>query len=406
MPKSIKNIIIPDYGDTKNSQIRAKYGYLEASVSIIGNVIIFLIKLFLGLFINSIALIADGVHSLSDVSTSGIVIFGFRIAKKQPDKEHPFGHGRAEYIATLIIATILIVVGFGFIEQAIVRIINLETIKNIQYAIIIVIIVLFTAVIKEIMARFSIAISKKINSDVLKADAWHHRSDAISSIGVAIGIIGARYGFPILDPIFAIIVSIIIIYVGVDLLRKSSDFLLGKRIEKETIKKISKIVKSNKNVRGIHNIFLHDYGVNKVITLHIQIDPNLKIEQAHEIADLLEQKIQNETNCSTVIHLEPADNNKNLKNNQIVKKILKSQKEIKSFHKIQIINGIGKDDIKMHVVVSKNMSVNNTHKISERIKKFIQDEYGPSNVDIHFDPCDENCKFCNINKSCLDKKIF
>ena len=258
--------IIPDYGDPENPNIRAKYGYLEATVSIIGNILLFLMKIILGLFINSIALIADGFHSLSDVSTSGVVIFGFRIAKKQPDKEHPYGHGRAEYIATLIIAILLILVGLGFIQQSIERIINIENIAHQEYAIIISIIVLISAIGKELMARYSNAIAKKINSDVLKADAWHHRSDAISSIGVAIGILGARYGFPILDPIFGMLVSVIIIYVGIKLVRTASNFLMGQAPDEKLIKQIKVIAKTTDNVKGIHDLSLHDYGTTKIIT--------------------------------------------------------------------------------------------------------------------------------------------
>ena len=404
MLKSSKFKIIPEYGDPKLPEVRAKYGYLEAAVSIIGNTLLFFLKLILGLFINSIALIADGVHSLSDVSTSGVVIFGFRIAKKEPDKDHPFGHGRAEYIATLIIAIILIIVGFGFIERSIERIINIEDIANQEYAIIITIVVLISAVLKELMARYSILISKKIKSDVLKADAWHHRSDAISSIGVAIGILGARFGFPILDPIFGIFVAVIIIYVGIDLMKRSSNFLMGTKIEKETISEIEEIVKSTGYVKNLHKVFLHDYGTNKVITLHVEIDSNLSLEKAHEIADNLEEKIQNRTKFSTVIHLEPSRNrNKNKKSYKIIEKILKSQNEIKSFHKIQIIERIKKDEIKMHLVVNQNMSVQKTHDLCNRIEKILQKEYGSCNVDIHFDPCGNNCKICNI--SCKNKDI-
>ncbi|KYK23048.1 hypothetical protein AYK24_07965 [Thermoplasmatales archaeon SG8-52-4] len=395
--------IIPDYGDPNNPKIRAKYGYLEAAVSIICNTLLFLLKLILGLFINSIALIADGVHSLSDVSTSGVVIFGFRIAKKEPDKDHPFGHGRAEYIATLIIAIILVLVGFGFIEQSIERIINIENISHQEFAIIIIFIVLISAVFKELMARYSNAIAKKINSDVLKADAWHHRSDAISSIGVAIGILGARLGFPILDPIFGIFVAVIIIYVGIDLMRKSSNFLMGTKVEKDKISNIGEIIKNTQYVEGIHKIFLHDYGTNKVITLHVEIESNLSIEKAHSIADVLEQKIQEKTNCSTVIHLEPKNNKKDTKNgNKIIEKILKTQIEVKSYHKIQIIKGLGKDDIKMHLIVDHNMPVQKAHNLCHRIEKILQKAYGSCNVDVHFEPCGNNCEICKI--SCKDKK--
>jgi len=307
MKKQNKSLLIPDYGDINDPNTRAKYGYLEATISIIGNIIIFFIKLFLGIFINSIALIADGVHSLSDVSTSGVVIFGFRIAKKKPDKEHPYGHGRAEYIATLIIAILLILVGFGFIQQSIERIINLETIQHGEYAIIISSIVILSAILKELMARYSNSIAKKIKSDVLKADAWHHRSDAISSIGVAIGILGARYGVPILDPIFGIIVSLIIIYVGINLVRTASSFLIGQSPDPSLIKQIKEIAIKTDNVLGIHDISIHDYGTTKILTIHVEVDSNLPLNEAHKIADNLEIKIRAKTNYSTIIHLDPKE---------------------------------------------------------------------------------------------------
>lgn len=405
MPKSKKIRLVPDYGDTNNPNVRAKYGYLEAAVSIIGNTLLFLLKLTLGLFINSIALIADGVHSLSDVSTSGVVIFGFRIAKKQPDKEHPFGHGRAEYIATLVIAILLILVGFGFIQQSVERIINPEKIAHQEYAIIISIVVLFSAVVKELMAKYSFIISKKINSDVLKADAWHHRSDAISSIGVAIGIIAARYGYPLFDPIFGVMVSIIIIYVGLKLIKTSSDFLMGTELDKKTEDKIIKITKSVNLVKDVHKMYLHDYGTSKVLTLHVEIQPGLTIEQAHEIADIVEKKIQDETSFSTVVHLEPANKKTDFsKDKKTIERILRKQKRVITFHKIRIIKGVEKDDIKMHLVVDEKMPVSESHELSEEIKEIIQKEYGPAFVDIHFDVCDKNCKICNYECEKRNKK--
>jgi cation diffusion facilitator family transporter len=398
MAKSTQSFMIPDYGDSKDPVVRAKYGYLEATVSILGNTALFLLKLFLGLFINSIALITDGFHSLSDVSTSGVVILGFRIAKKQPDKEHPFGHGRAEHIATLIIAVLLIMAGFSFIQQAIGRIIDPQTIAHQEYALAISVIVLISAVVKELMARFSFTISKRIKSDVLSADAWHHRSDAISSIGVAISIIGSRYGFPILDPIFGIVVSVIIIYVGITLIRTSSNFLMGQSLDKKTIEKIGILAKSTDGVKGVHKISLHDYGTTKVITLHAEVDNNLTLDMAHAIADTLENRIQEKTLCSTIIHLEPKEMHIDMKTRKrIIETILSKQKEIISFHKIQIIRGIENDDLKMHLIVDKDMPTQSSHELCHRLKSNLQKEYGPCDVDIHFEPCGKDCKICTIS---------
>ena len=405
MSKHIR--LIPKYGKIDNPKVRAKYGYLEAIVSIIGNSLLFLLKLFLGIYINSIALIADGVHSLSDTATSGVVIFGFRIAAKEPDKEHPHGHGRAEYIATLIISILLLIVGLGFIQQSIERIITGETLLNQEYAILISIIVIISAIVKEAMARYSNAIAKKIDSDVLKADAWHHRSDAISSIGVAIGIIVSQYGFPILDPIFGIIVSIIIIYVGVDLLKRASNFLIGKAPDVKIIKQIKEIALNTDNVKGIHDLSIHDYGTKKILTLHVEVDSSLQLDEAHKIADNLEENIKKQTKYSTIIHLDPTHNISKTSQNinekrKLIRTILDKQKEIKSYHKVSIIQSGEKNKIKMHLVVDKDMPVKESHELCHALKTLLKKQYDSCDVDIHFEPCIDNCKICTL--SCEKKE--
>ncbi|MDH7507073.1 MAG: cation diffusion facilitator family transporter, partial [Candidatus Thermoplasmatota archaeon] len=270
--------IIPEYGDINNPDVRAKYGYLEGYLSIIGNTILFLLKIFLGLFINSIALIADSIHTLSDVGTSVVVILGFKTAKQPSDIEHPHGHGRIEYIATLIISVLLIVTGVGFIQQSIERIINNETIINQQYAMIIGIIIIISSTIKELMARFSFNLGKKINSETLIADAWHHRSDVFASIAVGLSIIASSFGYLFIDAIFGVIVSFIIVYVGINLARNSSNVLIGKAPDKKLIEQIKETATKTSNVKGIHDISIHDYGTNKILTLHAEVDNNLSLE--------------------------------------------------------------------------------------------------------------------------------
>ena len=306
MKKKKRWLGVPEYGDLNDPKVRAKYGYLEALVSIFGNIILFLIKITLAFFVNSIGLAADAVHSLSDVSTSGIVVFGFKIAKKEPDKKHPFGHGRAEHIATLIIAVILIMIGFSFIQQSFNRILNPEPLSNPEFATITAIIIIVTAIGKEFMARYSSLISQKIDSDMLKADAWHHRTDAISSIGVAIGIIGSHLGFPILDAIFGIFVSVIIIYVGIHLIKSSSDYLIGTRPKKDLLEKLQRIIQNTEQVTDIHSIFVHDYGHIKILTFHVEMNGELSLEKAHQTADKLEDKIMKKTHYFPVIHVEPS----------------------------------------------------------------------------------------------------
>ena len=350
--------LIPEYGNPDDPLVRAKYGYLEGIVSIIGNTILFIIKLALGLFINSIALIADSVHTLSDVGTSIVVIVGFNISKKPSDKIHPYGYGRVEYIATVIIAVLLVITGVGFIQQSVERILNSISITHQQYALLIGVIILISALMKEWMARFSLTLGKKIKSDILTAEAWHHRSDALASLGVGISIIGSSYGFPLLDPVFGIIVSLIIIYVSIILGKTSAHFLIGRSPDATLINSIQEIGRQLKGVSNIHDISLHDYGTNKIITLHAEVDKDLSLDEAHAIADALEKKITDFMHYSTIIHVEPTDFHPDtgLKK-KVIENILETQQGVISFHNIRIIRRSEKDDISMHLIVNKDMSV-------------------------------------------------
>lgn len=390
--------VVPNYGNANDPNVRAKYGYLEGWVSIVGNLILFILKLVLGLFINSIALIADAFHTLSDVGTSGVVIFGFKISKKQPDKKHPFGYGRVEYIATLIVATLLVVTGLGFIRESVGRIIKSVPIVNQEFAVIIGIIVIVSSVVKELMAQFSFSIGDKINSDILIADAWHHRSDVFASIGVGISIIASTYGFPRLDPIFGIIVSMIIIYVGVNLVRTVSHLLIGLAPDKEIVDRVKNIGKSILGIKGVHDVSIHDYGTSKVISLHAEVENDLSLDEAHKVADNIENRINREMSYSTIVHLEPKEMHLDDKiAKRIIEEILEEQKGIISFHKIQIIRRGIKEDIKVHIIVDKNMSVGDSHELCHELESTLRREYGPCNMDIHLEPCGNNCEICTFS---------
>ncbi len=395
--------LIPDYGDVNNPAVRAKYGYLEGKVSIIGNIVLFIMKLTLGLFINSIALIADSIHTLSDVGTSFIVIVSFNIAKKPSDTRHPFGYGRVEYIATIIIAVLLVITGIGFIQQSIERILNSVSITHQQYAVVIGGIIIISAVVKEWMARFSQALGKKIKSDILVADAWHHRSDALTNIGVGISIIGASYGFPFLDPTFGMIVSLVIVYVGISLGKTSSQFLIGKSPDADLVKSVEEIGQGIKEVKNIHDISVHDYGTRKIITLHAEVDKTLMLDEAHGIANTLEEKIMEKLHCSTIIHIEPTQFHRDtFFKKRLLQDLLEKQNSVISFHNIRIIRRLEKDDISMHLVVNKDMSIQNSHQLVHRIEELIQKKYGPCDVHIHLEPCQHS--YCPICSAPCEKK--
>ncbi|MCX7795213.1 MAG: cation diffusion facilitator family transporter [bacterium] len=282
---------------------RRDFGYLEAWVSIIGNILLFLVKFLFGLALNSIALIAEGFHSLSDVLTSIVVLLGFKFGSKPADEKHPFGHGRIEQIATLIIAFMLLLVAYEFGRTSIERIINPP---KVEFNVIVMIFMLISALFKEWMARFSIFLGKKINSSALIADAWHHRSDAIASLLVGLGFIFVRFKLFYTDGILGLVVAVFIGMTGIELIKSSIDFLLGKAPDKDFLERVKDITLSVPGVLDLHDILVHDYQSSKVVSLHIEVEDNLSAKDAHRIAlevqDRLKKKLK-EANIS--VHIDP-----------------------------------------------------------------------------------------------------
>jgi len=284
---------------------RKSIGYLEAWVSILGNFMLFLAKLLIGLAINSLSLIADAFHSLSDVLTSVVVIVGFKLGEKPPDKEHPFGHGRVETIATLIIAFLLFIVAYEIGRDAIMRLIHPQ---KVEFNYLAVTFMFASAGFKEWMATFSIFLGRKIGSSSLIADAWHHRSDAIASALVAIGLIFMKFDLYFVDGILAIVVAILIGWVAVELTISSSNSLIGAAPDPNLIETIRKTALLVPGVINLHEIYVHDYLTNKIISLHVEVNDNLTVDEAHDIASKVEEKVKEATQAYNVTaHIDPKE---------------------------------------------------------------------------------------------------
>ena len=278
-------------------------GYMVAWTSCIINVILFVFKYWIGIQVNSVAMKADAWHTLSDTLTSLIVILSFWISSRQPDKDHPFGHGRAELIGTVIIGTILAVVGFNFLKESIYR---LKTHRAVVYSSISIIVFAMTIVIKEGLAWASILTGKKINSRALIIDGWHHRSDAITTTLVVLGALVGKY-FWWIDGVIGLMVSIFILYTTYDILRGAFSALLGERsdpvIENKLMELISKIVPG---VSKLHHLHIHKYGNHVELTFHIRLPASMKLRRAHNIASLIEKSISGDLQMEATIHIEPS----------------------------------------------------------------------------------------------------
>ena len=288
------------------SAFRGHVGILEGWVSIVGNLVLFVIKIVFGLMVSSIALIADAFHTLSDVATSIVVIFGFKVSQKPADKEHPFGHGRAETIATLTIAILMAVVALEFFKSAMDRLFFSNDdidISRIDWLFITV--VTLTAVGKAWMARFAYQLGDLIESDALRGDAVHHKSDVYTTILVIAGLIGARYGIPHVDGVMGIGVAIMILYSAYDIAREAIDDLLGKPATTEFIKEIGEMAMMVPGAKQVHDVVVHHYGEQMFISLHIEIDEKTDPTVAHHIADNVEHKLGRELNAEVVTHIDP-----------------------------------------------------------------------------------------------------
>ncbi len=303
---SIAKKLIRDKRPPEHPDVRVKYGILEGWLSILVNCLLFIIKITAGIKIQSAALIADAVHTLADSATSIVIIIGFKISQKPSDAEHPFGHGRIEPIATLIISILLFVAGFELLHHSI-R--NIMTPSNTKAGYMIILIILGTVIIKELLARFSFAIGDYINSDALKADALHHRSDVFATLLVVVALIASRFGYYNVDGVMGCFVSLIIFYSAFLIAKDAISPLLGEAPSPEFLKQIEDLCLSITGVLGVHDIISHQYGQNRITSLHIEVCHKQNAFELHMIAEQIEDDIGVTTNGIAVVNIDPVNRN-------------------------------------------------------------------------------------------------
>ncbi len=284
-----------------------KLTLLSGWISIIGNILLFIVKLWAGLVTGSVALIADAWHTLSDSASSLVVIISANFSIKPADKEHPFGHGRIELISSIIIGVMLAFVAFDFFIQAIDKLRHRETVVFGTFAIVATVL---SIIVKEAMAQYAIWASKKVDSPMLRADAWHHRSDALSSVIILIGIFLAPFWWWI-DGVLGIVVSLFIIHTTITLFKENINPLLGEEPDKAMINSIHQICDDQFEQHvNAHHFHLHRYGRHKELTFHIRLPGNMDLQNAHKIASTIERSVEKNLNVIATIHMEPMESKK------------------------------------------------------------------------------------------------
>jgi cation diffusion facilitator family transporter len=283
-------------------QTKIRVGNIQAIISIIVNLLLFFLKIFVGIRSASIAIIADAWHTLSDSFSSIILLIGFKISAKPADEQHPFGHGRAEIIATVIVGTILAVIGFSFLTESIKR---LQEQQSANFGTLAYIATIVSILAKEGMAQFAFYAGKKYKSPLLIADGWHHRSDAISSLVVLVGIFLGKILWWA-DGAMGIIMAGLLFYASFNILKNSISTLIGEEPDEDFTNSIIELIKNNiTQPIHLHHLHIHKYGDHQEITFHIKLKPTMQLQEAHQIADEIELLLRVEMNIEATIHLEP-----------------------------------------------------------------------------------------------------
>lgn len=289
--------------DTKNEKVRNSYGLVAGIVGLCTNVILFIIKLSVGLITSSISIMADAFNNLSDAASSLITIFGFKLSSMPADKEHPFGHGRIEYLSALIVAFMVMLVGIQFIKSSFQKIMNPTPVA---FELIPFILLLVSIGLKIWLARFNKLMGERINSAALKASSVDALGDVFTSSCVAISFLAVKFTTLPIDGYIGMVVALFIVYSGFTLIKDTINPLLGEAPDPELVDSIHEMVLSYDNILGTHDLIVHNYGPGKCMaSIHAEIPSDISVVKIHEIIDRAEREISKSLNIYLVIHIDP-----------------------------------------------------------------------------------------------------
>lgn len=345
---------IRDWERVAEPPVRSRYGMLEGWVSIVGNLALALVKLVLGLMAHSAGLIADAVHSLSDMASSAVVILSFRISRKPPDQEHPFGHEKAEYVATLVVALLMIMAGFQIGQESLTGLWREPSATDLPLTWWMFAVLVLLLLAKEAMGGFSRVLGRMIDSQALKADAWHHRTDALSTAIVIVGLGGRNVGLYWLDGVAGLLVALWIVYTGIKLAYDAISPLLGEIAPPDEIETIRKIAQAVAGVVSSHDIKVQKYGHFYFTTLHCELSDRMDVHKMHEISVIIETRILKRFRGECVVHMDPVNLYHPLLHrvSDVIKDAVISHSELVEFRDLNLWNEEGRERGEVEVSVN------------------------------------------------------
>lgn len=299
-------LFVKNYDDVKNPRVRGRYGSLAGVVGIVCNLILSALKIGIGLLVGSLSISADGFNNLTDMGSSVVAMLGFKLAGKPADRDHPFGHGRMEYMSAFIVAVLILLVGFELLKSSVTALVNGEAAP--EYSLISILILAFSVIIKLWLFFFNRKLSKSIDSEVLAATAKDSLNDCVATTAILISVGVTRFvELPFnLDAVMGILVAVFILISGIGSAKDTINQILGQPPEEETINEISDFILSFPEFYGIHDLIVHNYGPGRQFaSVHVEVPQNIDIVKCHEEIDLCEKLLFERTGINVVIHMDP-----------------------------------------------------------------------------------------------------
>lgn len=361
--KFIKN---PD--DINNLKVRRNYGTLSSVVGIICNVFLFILKYIMGTLSGSISVVSDAFNNLSDSAGCMVTLLGYKLASKPADKDHPFGHGRMEYLTALTIAVLILIVAFELFRNSVKKIIHPE---KLTFSLIVLISLLVSILIKLWMSFFNAFLGKKINSSVMLAAAKDSRTDVIATSATCIAVISSLYTNLPVDGIMGLVVSLFIFKSGIDIVKDTVDNLLGKPVDSDIVYAIKEMVGESDKIIGIHDLVVHNYGPGNMIgSLHAEVKSNEDFVFVHDMIDELERRIHRELNILMTIHMDPieTDNEQVNLSLDMIRNIILDIDPCLQIHDFRLVAGDTHTNLIFDIVVPYDCKYNNDD-IKELIDK-------------------------------------
>lgn len=368
---------IRDRENVADPAVRRAYGTLCGAVGIGWNILLFIGKFVAGTLSGSIAVTADAFNNLSDAGSSAVTLLGFRLAGRKPDTDHPFGHGRMEYISGLAVAGMILLMGVELGKSSVEKIVNPA---DVTFGVLPVVILAVSILVKLYMAFYNHAVGKKIGSAAMAATAADSRSDAISTSAVLAAMLVQRFAGIHIDGWVGLVVAVLILITGVKAAKETLDPLLGQPPEEEFVKEIESIVMSHEKICGIHDLVVHDYGPGRVmITLHAEVPAHENILELHDEIDLAEHELARQLGCVATIHMDPivTDDGATAALRQQVAELVKTIDERITIHDFRTVPGPTHTNVIFDAVVPFDEKLSHDE-VARRIRELVHGiEGGP-----------------------------